>query len=41
LNDSGLGIFFAFIGLVLSIAVLVGSGMMLFGGYKEYSVKPV
>jgi hypothetical protein len=40
INASGMNIFLGLIGLVLSIAILVGSGMMLLGGYKEYQVKP-
>jgi hypothetical protein len=35
----GFDVVWALIGVVLSAAILLGSAMMLFGGYKEYQVK--
>jgi predicted metal-binding membrane protein len=37
----GANVIWLFLHFILSAAVLVGAGMMFFGGYKEYQTKPV
>jgi hypothetical protein len=36
----GANVIWLFLHFILSAAVLVGAGMMFFGGYKEYQTKP-